>query len=66
MADKLKPLYYAKDMTVFKRAVQVSKSSVRMGFAVCEVRDGVNPEDVAALLNKADPPSPDEPKGRGE
>jgi hypothetical protein len=49
------PLFYAKDMVVYQRPVQKG-TSVTMGFAVCEVRDGVDPLELCAMLNKAEPP----------
>lgn len=47
------PLFYAEGRTVFQRPVKTAKG-VRMGFAVCDVRDGVDPGVVAAILNLGD------------
>lgn len=49
-----RPLFYVKDMTIFQRPVSTEKG-VRMGFAVCDVRDGVDPAAVCAILNKGEP-----------
>ena len=55
-ARKLKPLYYVKGNVVYQRPVEHKRLNgsvnVSMGFAVCEVRDGVSPKAVAALLEK--------------
>jgi hypothetical protein len=47
--------FYAHGMAVFKRPVHTAtadgKTSTVMGFRVCDVADGVQPEDVARYLN---------------
>lgn len=52
--DKPEPLFYAKGNTVFQRPVK-SERGTRMGFAVCDVRDGVDPDEVCEILNKGEP-----------
>lgn len=56
MTRKPDPLFYVKDSTIFQRPVR-SGTGVRMGFAVCDVHDGVDPAEVCAMLNKSEPPT---------
>lgn len=48
------PLFYIKGSTIFQRPVR-SGTGTRLGFAVCDVRDGIDPVDVCAILNKGEP-----------
>lgn len=49
------PRFYAKDSSVFQVSCEIPRSdgstSQRMGFKVCEVMSGVDPEEVAELLD---------------
>ena len=49
------PLLYVKGTTIFHRPVK-TVTGTSMGFAVCDVHDGVNPDEVCALLNRAEKP----------
>lgn len=59
MSEETKPLYYVSPRgagnVIFCRLVR-TKKGVRMGFAMCEVCDGVDANEVCAMLNKAEPP----------
>lgn len=57
----LKPLFYARNGVVFQRPVR-TKTGTAMGFAVCEVRDGVDAADVCRILNAGEAPPADEPQ----
>lgn len=58
MSEKQEPLYYVSSHgganVIFQRPVK-TKKGIRMGFAVCEVCDGVDPATICAMLNKAEP-----------
>lgn len=61
MVDKSEiiPLYYVGKgrmdrKTIFQRPVR-NDDNIAMGFAVCDVRDGIDPAEVCAILNKGDP-----------
>jgi|SRR6185369_2424106 len=59
-----KPLYYVKGDAIFQRPVRNHKTgSVRMGFRVCTVADGVDPVEVCTILNRGEAPPADEPGG---
>lgn len=60
----LKPLFYVEHSMIFHRPVR-SKTGTTMGFRVCVVCDGVDPERVCYLLNLGEQPKPDEPRGEG-
>jgi hypothetical protein len=48
------PLFYVRGSIVFQRPVR-NGDRVRMGFPVCEVMDGVDPDVVCAIMNKGEP-----------
>lgn len=48
-------LYYVKGRDIFQRPTRTAKGNTMMGFAVCEVHYGVDPNDVCAILNKGEP-----------
>jgi hypothetical protein len=52
--EKSEALYYARGATVFRRPVRTAKG-VTMGFAVCDVRDGVDAIDLAEIMNLGEP-----------
>lgn len=61
-ADMLDPppsdviaLFYVKDRTIFQRPTRTSKGNTMMGFAVCDVRDGLNPNEVCNIMNRGEP-----------
>ena len=54
---KPKPLFFVKDDRIFHRPVKTAEGSMRLGFCVCIVVDGVDPDEVCAILNKGSPPA---------
>jgi len=55
------PLYYVRGDEIFQRPVRTSRNHISTGFRVCFVSDGVDPNDVCAILNKGEKPDPNEP-----
>jgi hypothetical protein len=49
------PLFYIKGNRIFQRPVRRDNKTT-MGFAVCEVCDGVDPLELCRLLNLAEKP----------
>lgn len=54
MKNEREPLFYIRDRHIFQRPVRNANGSVTMGFAVCEVCDGVDPLALCQLLNSAE------------
>lgn len=52
MATKEEPLFYVKQNAIFHRPVKKPNGNLSMGFCVCEVCDGVEPQEVCDLLNE--------------
>lgn len=47
-------LYYVKGRAIFQRPTRTARGNTMMGFLVCDVHDGVDPEEVCAILNKGE------------
>lgn len=58
----MKPLFYAARGTIFQRPIKTARGGVTLGFAVCDVRDGIDPNMVCAILNIGEKPPADEPE----
>lgn len=52
------PLFYVQGHAIFQRPVNSAPPlrSVSMGFCVCEVCDGVDPDEVCKILNLGEVP----------
>jgi hypothetical protein len=57
----VKPLFYVNRRTIFQRPVDCGQGRVSLGFAVCDVRDGLDAEIVCAIMNNGEKP-PDDAK----
>lgn len=49
----VQPTYHVKGNMIFQRSFYTSKG-VTMGFAVCEVINDVDPNELCALMNEAE------------
>jgi hypothetical protein len=47
----VKPLFYVRDDSIFRRPIE-RKANVSMGFRVCTVANGVDPDELCAIMNR--------------
>lgn len=56
VSDPILPLFYVKGARIFQRPVRdKTGTKVQMGFVICTVHDGVDPDEVCAVLNRGEP-----------